>query len=111
MPLYHYSEGKLNHIKGNRYSVGGGNSTVKNFDEVSIDLRRNDIIYLATDGFQDQFGGEKGKKYMKLHFKNLLHSIAELPLEDQGEKLKTVFHQCKNFNLQTDDILILGIKV
>jgi serine phosphatase RsbU (regulator of sigma subunit)/tetratricopeptide (TPR) repeat protein len=111
MPLYHYSGGKLNHIKGNRYSVGGGNSTVKNFDEVSIDLRRNDIIYLATDGFQDQFGGEKGKKYMKLHFKNLLHSIAELPLEDQGEKLKTVFHKWKNFNLQTDDILILGIKV
>jgi serine phosphatase RsbU (regulator of sigma subunit) len=111
MPLYHFSEGKLNHIKGSRFSVGGGNSTVKNFNEVSIDLKRNDVIYLATDGFQDQFGGEKGKKYMKLHFKSLLQSIAELPLADQGEKLKSVFHQWKNFNLQTDDILIIGIKV
>jgi len=111
MPLYHYSEGKLNHIKGNRYSVGGGNSTVKNFSDVRLDLKKNDVIYLSTDGFQDQFGGDKGKKYMKLHFKNLLQSIAEQPLEDQGEKLKSVFHEWKNFNLQTDDILIVGIKV
>ena len=111
MPLYHYSEGRLSHIKGNRYSVGGGNSTIKNFDEVCIDLKRNDVIYLTTDGFQDQFGGEKGKKFMKLHFKNLLQSIAERPLENQGEKLKSVFHEWKNFNLQTDDILIMGIKV
>ena len=111
MPLYHYSKGKLNHIKGNRYSVGGGNSTIKKFDEVSIDLKRNDVIYLATDGFQDQFGGEKGKKYMKLHFKSLLQSIAEQPLEDQGEKLKSVFYEWKNFNLQTDDVLVMGIKV
>ena len=111
MPLYHYSEGNLNHIKGNRYSVGGGNSTVKNFSDVRIDLKKNDVIYLSTDGFQDQFGGDKGKKYMKLHFKNLLQSIAEQPLEDQGEKLKSVFHEWKNFNLQTDDILIMGIKV
>jgi serine phosphatase RsbU (regulator of sigma subunit)/Tfp pilus assembly protein PilF len=111
MPLYHYSGGELNHIKGNRYSVGGGNNSTKKFNVTTINLKSGDTIYLATDGFQDQFGGDKGKKFMKLHFKNLLKSIAELPLEEQSDKLKSVFHEWKDFNLQTDDILIMGIKV
>jgi serine phosphatase RsbU (regulator of sigma subunit) len=111
MPIYHYSNGILNHIKGNRYSVGGGNHSQKKFKVVSLDLKAEDIIYFATDGFQDQFGGDKGKKYMKLHFKNLLKSIADLPLEQQKDKLGSVFHDWKNYKLQTDDILIVGIKI
>jgi serine phosphatase RsbU (regulator of sigma subunit) len=111
LPLYYYSNGDLNYFKGNRFSVGGGNISSKKFNMTSIQLKVNDIIYLATDGFQDQFGGDKGKKYMKLHFKNLLKLIAKLPLEQQHQRLSSVFQEWKNFNLQTDDILIMGIKV
>jgi serine phosphatase RsbU (regulator of sigma subunit) len=111
IPLYYYSNRKLNHINGNRQSIGGGNNTSKKFDVSTINLKQGDIIYLATDGFQDQFGGEKGKKFMKIHFKNLIKSIAELPMEEQNEKLVSVFHNWKDFNIQTDDILVVGIQV
>ena len=111
MPLYHYSGGELHQIKGDRHSVGGGNSSLKKFKDISLSLKTEDVIYLATDGFQDQFGGDKSKKFMKLQFKKLLTSIAELPMDDQGEELQRVFLDWKNFNLQTDDILVMGIKV
>jgi len=111
MPLYYYSKGVLNHINGNRQSVGGGNNIPRKFNVSTVNLKSGDIVYLATDGFQDQFGGDKRKKFMKLHFKNLIKSIAELPMDEQRDKLKSVFHQWKDFNIQTDDILIVGIKV
>jgi serine phosphatase RsbU (regulator of sigma subunit) len=111
IPLYYYSSGTLNHVKGNRYSVGGGSNSIKRYKVTSIGLKAGDIIYLATDGFQDQFGGDKGKKFMKLHFKNLLQSVADLPLSVQCEQLRSAFLEWKDVNMQTDDILIMGIKV
>ena len=111
MPIYFYSEGVLNRLNGNRQSIGGGNSPSKKFDVSTINLKSGDKIYLATDGFQDQFGGDKGKKFMKIHFKNLIKSTAALPMEEQCENLRAVFHQWKDFNIQTDDILIMGIQV
>ena len=111
LPLYYFSGGVLNHVKGNRNSVGGGSNTVRRFKVTSIQLNPGDIIYLATDGFQDQFGGENGKKYMKLHFKTLLQSLTDLPLDEQSKKIKTAFQEWKDSNTQTDDVLVLGIRI
>jgi serine phosphatase RsbU (regulator of sigma subunit) len=111
LPLYYYADGVLNQISGNRQSIGGGNGISNKFDVTTLKLNIGDKIYLATDGFQDQFGGDKEKKFMKMQFKNLLHSIADKPMEEQNEKLQSVFHKWKDFNIQTDDILIVGIKV
>ncbi len=111
MPVY-ISQNKVFHqIKGDRFSVGGIDVTDKNFDMKTIQLHEGDIIYFATDGFQDQFGGNEVKKYMKLHFKNLLKEVSKYPLSKQEAKLKEVFNKWKGYNIQTDDVLVLGIKV
>ena len=68
-------------------------------------------MYIYTDGFQDQFGGPKNKKYMSKRFKNLLSSISEKPMEKQYLKLKSEFKNWIGENEQIDDLCIMGIKI
>ena len=52
-----------------------------------LDIEKGDMLYLFSDGFQDQFGGEQGRKFMKKRFKELLASISEKPTKEQHEIL------------------------
>lgn len=111
MPLYHVRDGDLDQLKGDRFSIGGNDVKEKKFTNKSIKLRENDMIYMATDGFQDQFGGEKGKKFMKLHFRNFLKTLSGKPAEEQHDQLRSVFNEWKGYNVQTDDVLVFGIRI
>lgn len=84
-----------------------------------VQLKRRDVIYLYTDGYPDQFGGPKGKKFKSRPFKELLIANSEMPMSEQSEQLEstlsdwmrpengyqTVFHE------QNDDITVMGIRV
>ncbi|TAG92810.1 MAG: histidine kinase, partial [Bacteroidetes bacterium] len=70
-----------------------------------------DTFYLYSDGYQDQFGGEKNLKYYKKNFRNFLLSISHLPLKQQKEELLNEHIRWKGTHLQTDDILVIGIRV
>jgi len=74
-------------------------------------LQKGDVIYTLTDGMPDQFGGEKGKKYMIKNLKNLFLSIAHLPMNEQYAKLKEEFISWKGSNEQIDDVCIIGVRV
>lgn len=83
----------------------------KKFKTHEIDLEQGDCIYLFTDGFLDQFGGPKGKKYKSKPFKKFLLKISEESMEEQHLLLENEFETWKGDLEQVDDICILGMKI
>lgn len=76
-----------------------------------LELESEDTIYVFSDGFIDQFGGEKGKKFKAKNFKTLLLSIQNLSMEDQGKELMRVFNEWKGDFEQLDDVCVIGVRV
>lgn len=81
------------------------------FQQHEIDLQKGDLIYAITDGMPDQFGGPNGKKYKYKQLKELLISIAHLPLAEQKASIYNALHNWKGNLEQVDDITIVGIKI
>ena len=69
------------------------------------------MIYLFTDGFADQFGGEQNKKFMISRLRNLIQSVSDLPVEIQKKSLLSGFMAWKGKQEQTDDVLVLGLRL
>ena len=69
------------------------------------------VLYLYTDGYADQFGGEKGKKFKYKQLQEKLLAISDKPLDQQKKILEETFENWKGNNEQTDDVLIIGIKI
>ena len=76
-----------------------------------IQLENNDYIYLFSDGFLDQLGGENGKKFMIRNFRKLLLDIHSKPMKEQNQMLKKTLKEWQNSHEQVDDILVMGMKV
>lgn len=95
----------------NKFSIGGyqGNEQ-RSFTLHETDLLENDCVYLSSDGFADQFGGEKGKKYMVKRFQKLLMEIHLLPMIEQQEILEKTFLNWKGNLEQVDDVLVIGFR-
>jgi serine phosphatase RsbU (regulator of sigma subunit) len=83
----------------------------KPFTSHQLELQKGDLIYLFTDGFQDQFGGEKGKKFKASSFKTLLLNIHNLPMNRQEETILENFEKWKGSFEQLDDICIIGVRI
>ncbi len=112
-PHYKYtSEGecKLLQIKANKMPIGIY-PREKKFESKRIQLVNNDIIYLFSDGFMDQFGGENSEKFKSKRFKKLLMDIQVNPMPKQKEILADTFGKWKGKNMQIDDILVIGAKI
>lgn len=73
-------------------------------------LRKGDTFYTFSDGFADQFGGPKQKKFMARNFRNLLLSIQEYSMLEQGNRLDEVFTDYRKEVEQVDDVVIIGVK-
>ncbi|MCX7926977.1 MAG: SpoIIE family protein phosphatase, partial [Candidatus Omnitrophica bacterium] len=71
----------------------------------------NSTLYLSTDGYADQFGGEKGKKIGTKRVIELLKEISVYSIEEQKEKLANYFAQWRGEHFQVDDITVVGIKL
>ncbi len=76
-----------------------------------IDLQKGDTIYTYSDGYVDQFGGEKGKKLKSKPFKNLLLEIQGLPMDEQRDKLDEMFESWRGSYEQIDDVCVFGVKI
>ena len=90
--------------------VGKGEKAAS-FTLHTVSLEPNDSLYLYTDGFADQFGGPKGKKYKYKQLNELLLSLKELPLYAQKDRLESEFRNWKGSQDQVDDVLVIGIKI
>lgn len=98
-------------FRGARYPIGFYDNIDKVFETTTIQLQQGDTFYLFSDGYVDQFGGEKTKKFNKKAFRNLLLDIQYLSLEEQEGYLEYVFNNWKQQEEQTDDVCIIGLKV
>jgi serine phosphatase RsbU (regulator of sigma subunit) len=81
-----------------------------NFEDHEISIQKNDMLYIFSDGFADQFGGPNNKKLMTKRFKEHLVEISESPLTKQKELLEYTFEMWRGNEEQVDDILVIGIK-
>lgn len=109
-PLWIMRNNKLMEFKGTRRPVGAFVNQIP-FKEESVNLQKGDVLYLVTDGFSDQFGGIKGKKFKQNKLKELIMSIHEFPLAVQKEKLQATFEDWKNQHEQIDDVSVIGFKI
>ncbi len=112
IPLYIIKKdtNELNEIKPTRQPVGIY-PLEKSFINNSVQLEKGDIIYLFSDGFADQFGGPKGKKFKYKPFKQMLLENANKPMTEQKIIINNEFDTWKKDTQQTDDVLVIGVKV
>lgn len=111
-PFILIQNGELQEYKGDRKSIGGSKKRIKEevFSYHDINLEGNNIGYLFSDGYMDQFGGENDKKFMKRRFINLLHEIHHLPMKEQEDILEKRLKEWIGHRAQIDDILVIGFQ-
>ncbi len=110
-PLYIIRDNNLIELKADRMPVGFFDNEDRPFSSTSISLKTGDHIYMFTDGYYDQFGGEDDSK-MKTHkFKDLLKSCYNKKAADQKQIIEDYFYKWKGEKMQIDDILIMGIVI
>ncbi len=98
--------------KGDKQPIGESLSgTIINYTNQIIALQKNDCVYLISDGYADQFGGVKGKKFKYKQLENLFCAIAEKEVNEQQHILSNAFDEWKSNHEQVDDVLIMGIKM
>jgi len=110
LPVTIIRNGDVFEIKGDRQHVGYSRKN-EEFTNQIIDIQKGDMIFMYSDGYQDQFGGDRGKKFMKRRLRSLLIKVHKLPLEDQYNLIKLEFNQWKGKYQQVDDVCVMGILV
>jgi serine phosphatase RsbU (regulator of sigma subunit) len=103
--------GALEIFRPSKHSVGGDSDREKVFQEQTIQMNSGDSFYLFTDGFADQFGGPKGKKFKTSRFRDVLTQIATQEIKIQKRELELVFDSWRGQFEQVDDICVIGIQV
>ena len=101
---------ELFEIKGNKQAIGR-TDTVQPFTNHTLQIPSGSTLYLFSDGFADQFGGEKGKKFMYKPMKELLLSLSSKSLAEQSNILESTMDKWKGANEQVDDILIMSVRI
>ena len=118
-PLVYINENngnpEMNVIKGDRMPIGKYIGEDKSFTTKNIQLKKNDVIYIYTDGFQDQYSSKKTGKFLSRKFRELLFAIHKDIFADQKELLKSILKtnidENNKINRQTDDVLVMGFKI
>jgi serine phosphatase RsbU (regulator of sigma subunit) len=109
-PMYHIRDGELNEIKADKMPIGLHERCGELFQCHKIVPNPNDIIYLFSDGFPDQFGGEKGKKYMSKNFKEFLLGIHQKPIVEQEQLIADESLRWRGCIEQIDDQIVMGMR-
>ncbi|NOZ45290.1 MAG: SpoIIE family protein phosphatase, partial [Chlorobi bacterium] len=114
-PLIHVSGDIITKIRSTKRSIGGAQKIEKSdFVNNKIEIKKGDIFYAFSDGYADQFGGPKGRKFMMKNLLYELKNIQHLPMNEQGDYLKeTIEIWMKNYDPiynQVDDILLIGVQ-
>jgi PAS domain S-box-containing protein len=111
-PLYIIRDKELTELKATKQPITASSDSVAfPFTNEQFELKKGDAIYLFTDGFADQFGGERGKKFMYKRFRDTLVSIQDHSMEEQKTLLFNTLESWKGELEQVDDVLVIGIKV
>jgi two-component system, sensor histidine kinase LadS len=117
--IAYIAENQLQVLKGDSQGIGGFQkkefagftNQILDFNRPALKKSSTIMLYLFTDGYSDQFGGEKGKKFMQSRFKELLLKIHSMPIEAQKKLLGDNLQNWQGNLLQVDDILVMGIRL
>ena len=109
-PLWVIRKGEIIEIKPDKEPVGKFDRQTPYTSHI-MSLETGDSIYIFSDGYIDQFGGEKGKKFKAKAFKNLLLSIQNKTMEEQKKSLDNAFETWRGTLEQIDDVCVIGVKV
>ncbi len=109
-PLVIIRDGELMEIKAVKASIGYSRK-LKPFKVENIDIKEGDKVYMFTDGYLDQYGGNNNTKFFRRNFYKLLLDISGYPMERQREILEQVFDDWKNGHIQIDDVTVVGFKI
>jgi len=109
--LYLIRSNELIEFKADRMPIGISTFSNRNFTSQIIPYYKGDIIYMSSDGYADQFGGPENKKFKYPTLKKLLLEIHKLPVNKQKNILEKQFNHWKGNLVQTDDVLIIGLKL
>jgi serine phosphatase RsbU (regulator of sigma subunit) len=109
-PAFIIREGVLIELNPDKHIIGGSIKEGKEFGSQTFQLEENDMLYLFSDGYQDQFGGEKKKKMGTRRLKELLLEITQKPTQEQKEMVEQEFNLWKGNHSQIDDVLVMGIR-
>ncbi len=110
-PIWVIRNGEVEEIKPEKMPVGKHENDTIPFMGGEFPLQKGDLIYTLTDGFQDQFGGPKGKKFMVKKMREYILSISDLSLDEQHQRIKEVFVNWKGDLEQVDDVCVIGMRI
>ncbi|MCT4582729.1 MAG: SpoIIE family protein phosphatase [Flavobacteriales bacterium] len=111
-PLYFYRAGQLEEVKATKMSVGYNSKKVASeFENIEMDLLKGDRLYMFSDGFADQKGGPKGKKFYYRPFREILQGSGTQSMDFQRDLLENTIVEWMNGAEQLDDMLVLGIEI
>jgi len=110
-PVILVIDGEQQYVRGNRSAVGGESVSEKFFDDQEYHLREGDMVYLFTDGYPDQFGGDGSKKMKISRLRTVIDEIKTLSMAEQDQRIRDFFYEWKGDNEQVDDVLMMGLKV
>ncbi len=110
-PLYLYRNGELIETKADKMPIGIYIKEKESFTNNEMPIQKGDTFYIFSDGYHDQFGGKDGGKYKSIPFKNYLASIQSYTMAEQRELLNTNIDNWKGNLDQTDDIIVIGVRI
>lgn len=111
-PVFIVRNNELTELKADKFPITASTEQQNtSFTDKSFDLQTGDCVYLFTDGYADQFGGDKGKKFMYKRMKELFISIGSLSMKEQHKQIEMAFQAWKGHLEQVDDVLVIGIKI
>jgi serine phosphatase RsbU (regulator of sigma subunit) len=110
-PMIFIRDGELHEFKADRMPVGIHNKMKEHFTTHNAQLESGDAVYLFSDGYADQFGGIKNRKFLTKNFRSLLIEINKLPMKEQKEILSETLKNWQGKTPQVDDILVIGLKI
>lgn len=110
---YIVRDGDVIQLRPDKQAIGSFQPGSFRYNVQKYDLQEGDMVYAATDGFVDQFGGPKGRKFMRKRFRELLQEVAPMPVDEQHERLMTTL---KNWmeatdEEQVDDVMVIGVRI
>jgi serine phosphatase RsbU (regulator of sigma subunit) len=108
-PLYLVRGGELTHYRADKMPVAI-HYKMEPFTLHKIDIQKGDAFYIFSDGFADQFGGPKQKKFMSLQLRETLVAMAGMPMLKQGERLNEIFEEWRGDGPQIDDVTLIGVR-